>query len=343
MMKPKDRDFVETVDGQFFCVVGYLHPPQGYTAYLKYIPSQDGRWGRGTRRYTRILPYYHVSQVENTYSYLKTNFPDYIFDCPVRGITTSFVPLQKVAKYYDPYTVLNSINENGPRDPLEKKLLTLVEIFSHNIGSSDCFGVTGSILIGIHNPLFSDIDVIVYGSEASRKLKKAMVSLAGQGGPIRPLSNLEKEKRCRERVGKFPLEINQLRRISETWWNYAYFEGTYFSAHPTRTSEEVTESYEDNTYHRLGEVKGVATVQEDSESMFLPAIYKIGALEGEGTVKIDRLVSFEVLYCGAFKKGDVVEFRGALEEVKGRSPGYQVVIGGAGSPNGYIKWGCYSE
>jgi hypothetical protein len=341
-MKPKDRDFVETVDGQFFCVVGYLHPPQGYTAYLKYIPSPDGKWGRGTRRFTRTLPYYHVSQVENTYAYLKTNFPDYIFDCPVRGITNSFVPLTKVAKYYDPYTVLNSIHERGAKDPLEKKLLALVDVFRRDSGLSDCFGVTGSILIGIHNPLFSDIDVIVYGGDASRRLKEAMASLTSRGGPIKPLTSLQKEERCQKRVGEFPLEIDQLRRISETWWNYAYFEGTYFSVHPTRASEEITESYGDNTYHRRGEVTGNATILEDSESMFLPAIYEIGSVESESEVKIDRLVSFEVLYCGVFKKGDVVEFRGALEEVKGKTPGYQVVIGGAGSPNGYIKWSRYS-
>ncbi len=32
--KPKDKDFVETVDGLFLCVVGYLHPPDAFTAYL---------------------------------------------------------------------------------------------------------------------------------------------------------------------------------------------------------------------------------------------------------------------------------------------------------------------
>ena len=40
---PKDRDFVETAEGFFFCLVGYLHPPDRYTAYLKYTPAESGR------------------------------------------------------------------------------------------------------------------------------------------------------------------------------------------------------------------------------------------------------------------------------------------------------------
>ena len=341
-MKPKDRDFVETVDGQLFCVVGYLHPPHGYTAYLKYIPSTEGKWGHGDRRFTRTLPYYHVSQVENTYAYLKANFPEYLYECPVRGITISYVPLDKVARYYDPGNVLNSIRERGPRDPLEQKLIDLVDLFRRRTGLDDCYGVTGSILTGIHNPLFSDIDVIVYGLEASRKVKEAMVKLVNEEGSVRALSKLEKEERCRDRVGKFPLSIHELRRFADTWWNYAYFEGTYFSAHPTRTDDEITETYGDNTYHRVGEVSGIATIQDDSESVYLPAVYKIANVESEWAPKIGKIVSYEVLYSGVFKKGEVIEFRGALEEIRGKTPGYQVVIGGAGSPNSYIKWRNYS-
>jgi predicted nucleotidyltransferase len=30
--RPRDRDFVETADGLFFCVIGYVHPPARYAA-----------------------------------------------------------------------------------------------------------------------------------------------------------------------------------------------------------------------------------------------------------------------------------------------------------------------
>ena len=47
MEKPKDRDFVETVESFLFCVVGYLHPPDKVTAYLKYVPDTEGKWRKG--------------------------------------------------------------------------------------------------------------------------------------------------------------------------------------------------------------------------------------------------------------------------------------------------------
>ena len=64
LLEPNDRDMVETRDGLMFVVVGYLHPPGRVTAYLKYVPSEEGRWRRGDTRYTRTLRYYHVTQVE---------------------------------------------------------------------------------------------------------------------------------------------------------------------------------------------------------------------------------------------------------------------------------------
>ena len=122
VVKPKDRDFIQTVDNHLFCVVGYLHPPDGYTAYLKYVPSKNGKWGSDIARYSRTLPFYHVSQVENTYSYLKCNHPKYLFDCPIRNITLSWVPKKNVKHYYDPKQKIREIYLRGAHDELEQKL-----------------------------------------------------------------------------------------------------------------------------------------------------------------------------------------------------------------------------
>ena len=111
--KPKDRDFIETIDGFLFCVLGYLHPPDGYIAYLKYIPSENGKWERYGIKYSRSIPYYHVSQVEKTYGYLKQKHPEYIFQCHVRNIELSWVPKKNVKKYYDPIKRLKDIIKKG--------------------------------------------------------------------------------------------------------------------------------------------------------------------------------------------------------------------------------------
>ena len=128
MEKPKDRDFIETAEGLLFCVVGYLHPPERITAYLKYIPAPEGKWGRGETRYSRVLPFYHVSQVEETYSLLEERNPHFLFDCPVRNIRISSVPRRKVKAYYHPRERLREIQSSGGKDPLEKKVVNLVRL-----------------------------------------------------------------------------------------------------------------------------------------------------------------------------------------------------------------------
>ena len=329
---------VETRDGLMFVVVGYLHPPGRVTAYLKYVPTAEGKWGRGDTRYTRTLRYYHVTQVENTYGYLRENHPDYLYDCPVRNITVSCVPLSDVKRYYDPVERVSSLFREGPSDPLEEKLLGLVEYLQEHANVEGKIGVTGSILTSLHNPEFSDIDITVYGREESRRVREAVLG-AREEGVIRGHSAEEVERWVAQRAEKFPLSREELRRIASKRWNYGFYKDTYVSIHPIRTDDEITESYGDFTYSQLGEVKGTAIVVDAAESIYLPAIYRVTdpKLEKSGT-RVSEIVSYEGIYGGLFEEGEKVEFRGILERYMGKEEGHRVVLGGAGSTGGYVKW-----
>jgi predicted nucleotidyltransferase len=334
-LKPKDRDFIQTIDDHLFCVVGYLHPPDRTTAYLKYIPSSEGKWGRGTHHYTRTLRYYSVSQVENTYEYLKSNHPEYLYWCEVRNITVSAVPKSFIKRYFEPRARLSEIRLIGSSDVLEEKLLELTDLVSEEVGLG-CIGVTGSILLDIHNPEFSDIDLTVYGIEASLKLREALTNR--RLNQVKPPSRKETEKWVNDRAARFPLSPEELRKASTRRWNYGYYKGTYFSIHPTRTDDEIVESYGDNTYHREGEVSGTARVENDIESIYLPSRYQVSDVEADHRGDITEVVSFEGMYGGLFKMDERIEFKGILERVTGKNPHRRVIIGGAGYPSGYIKW-----
>jgi len=329
---------VETHDGLMFVVVGYLHPPGRVTAYLKYVPTAEGKWGRGDTRYTRTLRYYHVTQVENTYGYLRENHPDYLYDCPVRNITVSCVPLSDVKRYYDPVERVGSLFREGPSDPLEKKLLGLVEYLQEHASVEGKIGVTGSILTRSHNPEFSDIDITVYGREESRRVREAVLG-AREEGVIRGHSEEELERWVAQRAEKFPLSREELRRIASRRWNYGFYKDTYVSIHPIRTDDEITESYGDFTYSQFGEVKGTAIVVDAAESIYLPAIYRVTdpKLEKSQT-RVSEIMSYEGIYGGLFEEGEKVEFRGILERYMGKEEGHRVVLGGAGSTGGYVKW-----
>lgn len=337
-MKPKDRDMVETRDGLMFVVVGYLHPPGRVTAYLKYVPSEEGKWGRGGTRYTRVLGYYHVTQVEKTYGYLRENHPDYLYDCPVRNIIVSCVPLGDVKVYYDPVERVNSLIREGPSDPLEEKLLGLVEYLGEHADVEGRVGVTGSILTRSHNPEFSDLDVTVYGRDEAMRVREAILS-ARREGVVRGRDEDELERWVTERTLKLPLSREELRRVAATRWNYGFYMGTYFSIHPTRTDEEITESYGDYVYHRMGEAKGTAVVENASESIYLPAIYRVTDSKLEDReATISEIVSYEGVYGGLFEEGEKVEFTGVLERYEGKEKGHRLVLGGAGSTGGYLRW-----
>ncbi len=285
-------------------------------------------------RYSRSIPYYQVSQVENTYQYLKEKHPEYILQCPVRNIEISWVPKNRVKKYYNPQERRREIKKE-PRDSLEEKLLRLTDLLEETASCDDAFGVTGSILTKTHNPAFSDIDLTVYGREESYRTMKALTDLKEESKKIKGISSQEKGEWIIHRLGKYKLKAEDLMKIAERRWNYGYFEGTYFSIHPTRTDEEITENYGDNTYHRIGQATGTAVISDSSESIYLPAVYKVSDSEPSG---VSEIVSFEGLYGGLFDIGDRIEYNGILEEVTGKNPHQRIIVGGAGSPDSYIKW-----
>jgi len=340
MERPRDRDFIETVEGLLFCVVGYLHPPDRYTAYLKYVPESGGKWTRDDVSYVRAIPFYHVSQVEGTYVYLEESHPGYIFDCPVRNITISSVPKASVKRYYRPRERLKSIFEDGPRDDLESKLVDLVTILSGLSGVGvDGIGVTGSILTGNHSPKFSDMDLAVYGAEASSRLKEAILGMRGEHNVIQPFNAAKKELWSRSRTDRFPLDLGELMEFADRRWNYGIYSDTYFSVHPVRTDGEIREEYGDNTYRQLGAVTGRATVSDSLESIFLPAIYAVDDVYTDGDVDTDitNIASYEGLFCDMFDEGERLEFTGVLERVTGVKNHHRVVVGGAGSEPSYMK------
>jgi len=335
--KPKDRDFLRTQEGMFFCVTGYLHPPDSYTAYLKYSPVEEGKWHDGTTAYRRELPYYHVSRVGETIDYLAERYPRYVDWCPVRGFRFSLVPRDGVVRYYRPQERLSAILR-GPDDRLEEQVRGLAnELAAQANLEPGALGVTGSILIGIHNPDFSDIDLTVYGQENVRAVRhvlrrKASPNIEGLGA--------ETLARWAYRVAeRFPLSHEDADYLASRRWNYGRYQGRYFSIHPTRTDVEIQETYGDHIYRSQGAARIKAVVSDASEAAFMPAIYRVESIEVlEGDPRASRvreIVSYEGLYRDVVGAGRLVEARGKLETVDGAPE--RLVIGAMGlGGRGYL-------
>lgn len=147
------------------------------------------------------------------------------------------IPRAYVRKYYLPEQRLQEILD-APRDPLEEEVRAFVyEIIACTGIRGEDLGVTGSILLGIHNPGFSDIDLLVYGLENALKVRAALKE--GRSARIGPVTGEALEEWCASVVKHFPLSYEEARYFAGRRWNYGFFKGRYFSIHPTRGSSTI--------------------------------------------------------------------------------------------------------
>jgi predicted nucleotidyltransferase len=104
----------------------------------------------------------------------------------------------------------------------------------------------------IHNPIFSDIDLTVYGLKESLKIKEIILDLKN-GGMIKELSPDHIERSIYEKSLHYPIGVDDLRRIYERMWQRGIFRDVNFSVHPERLL--VDERYGDRVYRNLGIAK----------------------------------------------------------------------------------------
>ncbi len=336
----RDRDYIETIDGLFFAVIGNVHPNDRVFAFPKYVPSHRGKWGKGRRRYRRLVRYYSASNVMKQIEFLRGRYPEYLFRSEPLRMTFFAVPLERIAKHYRPDERLKDLFRTDDLDNLEKKAVELASLLCDDSGISlDSLGITGSILLDVHNVSFSDIDLVVYGRDESRKIKEALLRLYARGA-VQKLQGTRLSRWCREMSTVHPLTLNEARMLYSRKWNKGVFKNTIFSIHPTKTEEEVSERYGDEVYKSHGIVEARAKVVDTTDSYFLPSIYLVDCVQLQGSGKfnkVHKVVSFEGLYADIAESGEWLVIRGKLEDVLDRSGRlkYQRILVGSPQARGY--------
>jgi len=341
----RDRDFLQTNEDFFFCVVGPLHPPERVISYIKYIPSDSGIWGRDEKKFSRILQKYTIPNLLETFNYLEVSYPHYLFHSPVDNITISAVPHQNIKEHFKPEEKLSQLRQASQLDALQQKLVRFTRFLEETSGVSEgAFGVTGSLLLDIHQPNFSDLDVTVYGLKDSWVLHNALSENRNSEMPMKRLEGKALKDWCIKKAKQYPLSPAEASKIYERKWNLGVFEDTWVSIHPVKLESEVSEEYGEATYHPCGQVTICAVVRDNIDCLFLPSVYKIeevDILEGPQLGKVTEVVSYESLYDSIAENGETIQARGKLERVteKGTSrEHYRVLVG---SPEGkgkeYIK------
>ena len=146
----RDKDYLRSVDGFLFNVIGYEHPVHHALVNLKYVPTKKGleKWSDGYR---------------NAVCFLKRDYPQYV---NTHGLIS--VSGLQIAEFYQPQLGLQKLRLQRDSDPamlnrLQCTALELGEKLAEFFGVPfEQFGITDSLLWGNGQP-DSDIDLVFYG------------------------------------------------------------------------------------------------------------------------------------------------------------------------------------
>lgn len=319
---PIEGDYIETVDGLFFSVKGLHHPEDLVIAYLRYVPDPNGERERDSRRYQRVY------DLEETDEFIRKHYPHYLNPIEKKGLTLQSVPVERISRVYSPGERLLNMMD-FPASELEASTAKFASILSSESGVQlDEFGVSGSVLIGLGRPT-SDVDIIVYGLDAGRKVYDTLRRLRERHGWIRQYDS--------ERVRAV---------VSSRWGDTGFDPEKYIPSEARKVLHGLVADrdyfvrlvlkpweFERETVSRsLGRVVLTATIVDTEYSIFTPCTYHIedySYTSRSREPEVTQLVSYRGKFTEQARKGDMVEARGTLEEVVYRDRTvYRLMLGG---------------
>jgi len=332
---PRDGETLLTREGFIFYVFGYEHPENRVFAFLKYIPSNlahhfpirflKQKWKLGELELSRPEKLYTAQNYQKFLETFRSSFPHYLYCCPFRGKEVLSVPLDHIERVYLPSECLQEIFKKEKRDCLQEETVELVSLLSaeSQVPIQD-FGIHGSVGLNMHSE-YSDIDLVVYGSQNFRRLESAVDRLAEE-----------------ERVKYvFTKKIDSSRK------HRGRYNDRRFVYNAVRKYEEIDAPHGKLKYTPVKNVSFSCEVVDGSENMFRPAIYQIRDYQPDDSASElseeqvpARVLSMIGYYRNVARKGDRIKVSGTLERVENVETGevsYQVVVGTATREKEYIE------
>lgn len=319
---PRDGDIILTDEGLVFYTMGYAHPEDRVTAYLKYVPLSlkhlfdvpwlPYTWHLGEIPLVRPAKLYSPKIYRSVISALRRISEDYVYYSPNDGKEIVTVPKERIRRVYVPGECLKLLLSKEELDPLEERAVNVIRLLSEKSGVplSD-FGIHGSISLQMHSEE-SDVDITVYGSENFRRVKGALARLVEEGVAEPLLAD----------------RFDDLRR------NRVVFEGVRVVVNATRKLEEIREKYGQYMYRALEPVEVECTVTEDWEAVFRPAVYGVECEER----RIRQVVSMIGQFRDVAHRGERVRVKGMLERVEGADGSWLRIVVGSGVGDDEYIW-----
>jgi predicted nucleotidyltransferase len=260
---------------------------------------------------------YTIPNLMQNIDWLKSEYPMYVFHSPVLGFQMSAVSRERIVEHYKPSVKMAELTKSDSRDELEEKTVSVVQKLSKLSGTPlNRFGVTGSILLGIHRLEFSDINIVLYGREYAEIIKRTIKESFTRETSLKPMSNTLLRGKLQRWVEEHHLSFEEARWFALRKWNRGLFEDRFFSILPVKLPCEMDEKYGEKLYYSKGIVEGSAVITNITDSFFLPCTYEVNFLKPSNLKSVRNITSFDGFYSAIFESDDEIRFRGKLEEVK---------------------------
>ena len=332
---PRDGETILTKEDFIFYVFGYEHPKNRVFAFLKYIPSKlahdfpirflKQKWNLENIKLSRPEKLYTAKNYRAMLETFRKRFPHYLYCCPFRGKEVLSVPLKQIKKVYLPGDSLQTIFNKEKKDKLQTETVELVSLLSKEskLPLTE-FGIHGSVGLNMHSE-YSDIDLVVYGSENFKKLETTINKLA--------------EEKVLTHVCTKKIDYARKHR--------GRYNNRRFVYNAVRKYDEIDAPHGKLKYTPIKNINFICKVVEDNENMFRPAIYSIKKYQPDNHASelADEQVPTRVLsmigyYRNVARKGDCIKVSGTLEQVKTIETGkenYQVIVGTATREKEFIE------
>jgi uncharacterized protein len=331
---PMDGDTFVTEEGFILNTFGYEHPDDRVFAFLKYIPAKyremfnvemlERTWKFGCNQLFRAEKLYTAKNYQTFIEAFRKNFPNYLYYDTYRNKELITAPLDRIEQVFVPRDRLVWLEHLPKRDKLQQMALDIINLVSKEsaVPMTD-LGLHGSIGLEMHSQE-SDIDFVVYGTENFRLMEEAIARLVNTSKLTYIVGN----------------RIEAARKFQ------GRYQGKIFMYNATKNPDQISERYGAYRYIPLDPVRFQATVNDDRETMYRPAIYKITSykpIDDQSELDLEQIpiqvVSNIGLYRNVARCGSEIKVAGRLERVESTSSDevfYQVVVGTATSEEEYI-------
>ncbi|MDD5271417.1 MAG: hypothetical protein PHU14_01735 [Methylovulum sp.] len=300
------KDFIETGEGLLFAVVAPDIENGKVLCFLRYVLEASG-WKK------------YPTATAN--AFLQAHHPEYLYFSTRLAAHLHAVAIQNIIKHHQPRQRLQALMQTSPNDSVEHDACQLGLLLQVQGVNLNAVGITGSLLVGTHNPA-SDIDLVCYDRTVFQHCR-ALIGELIQQGRLDGLTDTDWQEAYQRRAAE--LSYAEYLWHEQRKYNKALVNGRKFDL-----SLLDGNTAEDGDCSKHGMVTVQCRIVDDRYGFDYPARF------GIDHPTIASVICFTATYIGQAFTGETIEVSGMLEQT---ATGLQrIVVGSSREAKGeYIK------